>query len=232
MAIRSQPQSRIEFDLCTGEPATTTVVPVGLLTEETWISVDEWRLYLMAVSSVSWITSNGAAIEVGERGSGKAIVLPPAVCMEAGAADGAGAGIGSEEILVLLGSSAFKDVRFAVVEILVPGDVTLVICPVDGSASAWDVLPSVPEAEILEVRPRPSSAGASAFTVDDGVFDEALVVFCSMNAAPELMSLSVEVFISETVLEDVVPTAARLVAVTETDPPDDLDDVPAGPRPM
>lgn len=186
------------------------------------------------MSSVSGLTSNGAAIEAKERGTGEAIVSLPAVCMEAGAADGAGAWGDSEEILVLLASSAFKDILSAAVEMLVPGDVTPAICSVDDSASAWDVSPSAAEAEILEVSPRLGSIGTFGFAADEGVFDEAPAVFCSMNAAPGLTRPSAEVLKSETVLEDVITTAAWLVDITEPDPLDDADDaveVPTGARP-
>lgn len=191
----------------------------------------------MAASSVSGLTGNGVVIEVEGRVSDEAIVSLPAVCMDADAADGAGAWGDIEEILVLLASLAFKDGLSTAVEILVPGAATPVISSADDPASGLDVLSSAAEleVEILEANPRPGSVGTSAFTVDDGVFDGVLAVFCSMKAAPGLTKPSVEVLASETLLEDVAPpAAARLVAATEIEPPDDADDtddVPAGARP-
>jgi hypothetical protein len=114
------------FDLCVGEPETTTTVPVGLLDTETSASVVGWGSGLVAAASPPGLFCNGAAREVGE-GAGGGAVVPPAVCSEAGA--GTGGGSDSAEVPVLLASSAaFDDIVSAAVELAALEEVASVGC--------------------------------------------------------------------------------------------------------
>ena len=125
MTIRKSPEEFPRgFDLCVGEPETTTTVPVGLLDTETSASVVGWGSGLVAAASPPGLFCTGAAREVGEGGDDGAVV-PPAVCSGAGA----GCGGGSDSAEVLLASpAAFDDIVSAAVELAALEEVASVTC--------------------------------------------------------------------------------------------------------